>query len=123
MLVGGGGASSGGCQTSATCGGRSAFSDYYLIVLGALLVGYAILGKTVTYIGVPPLYVGEMVFALGIIAFLSTRCIIVSFASLPNLLLAIRRLLQLGRLKGVIGRWPRRTPRALRALGFGRLPP
>ena len=68
---------------------RSAFSDYYLMALGALLVGYAILGKTVAYIGVPPLYVGEMVYALGVIAFLSTRCGIASFASLPNLLLAI----------------------------------
>ena len=78
-------------QTSAQqpAAARSAFSDYYLIVLGALLVGYAILGKTVAYIGVPPLYVGEMVFALGVIAFFSTRCGIASFASLPNLLLAI----------------------------------
>ena len=59
------------------------------MALGALLVGYAILGKTVAYIGVPPLYVGEMVYALGVIAFLSTRCGIASFASLPNLLLAI----------------------------------
>jgi len=67
---------------------RSA-SDYYLVVLAALLVGYAIFGKTVAYIGVPPLYIGEIVFALGIIAFLSSRCVIASFAALPNLMLMI----------------------------------
>ena len=68
---------------------RSTFGDYYLIVLGALLVGYALLGKTVAYIGVPPLYIGEVVFALGVIAFLSSRCAIASLAALPNLLLAL----------------------------------
>ena len=68
---------------------HSAIGDRYLIVLAFLLVGYAILGKTFAYVGVPPLYIGEMVFALGAIAFLSTRCAIASFATLPNLLLAI----------------------------------
>ena len=68
---------------------RSTISDFYLIVLGALLFGYALLGKTVAYIGVPPLYIGEVMFALGVIAFLSSRCVIASFATLPNLLLAL----------------------------------
>ena len=68
---------------------RYAISEFYLIVLGALLVGYALLGKTVAYIGVPPLYIGEVIFALGIIAFLSSRCVIASLAALPNLLLAL----------------------------------
>ena len=64
---------------------RSTLSDYYLVVLGALLIGYALLGKTVAYIGVPPLYIGEVVFAFGVIAFLFSRCAIASFAALPNL--------------------------------------
>ena len=68
---------------------RSTISDSYLVVLGALLFGYALLGKTVAYIGVPPVYIGEVVFALGIIAFLSSRCVIASFATLPKLLLAL----------------------------------
>ena len=54
-----------------------------------MLIGYALLGKTVAYIGVPPLYIGEVVFALGVIAFLSSRCAIASLATLPNLLLAL----------------------------------
>jgi hypothetical protein len=73
-------------QSAAT---HSAIGDRYLIVLAFLLIGYAVLGKTFAYVGVPPLYIGEMVFALGTIAFLSTRCVIASFATLPNLLLAI----------------------------------
>ena len=68
---------------------RPVFGDFYLIVLGVLLVGYAILGKTFAYIGVPPLYIGEMIFALGIIAFLSSRCAVASLAALPNLMLMI----------------------------------
>jgi hypothetical protein len=69
---------------------RSTISDFYLLVLGTLLFGYALLGKTVAYIGLPPLYIGEVVFALGVIAFLSSlRCVIASFATLPNLLLAL----------------------------------
>ena len=68
---------------------RSAIGDYFLIVLAVLLMGYAIFGKTFAYLGVAPLYVGEMVFALGAIAFLHSRCAIASFANLPNLLLTI----------------------------------
>ncbi len=68
---------------------RSVIGDYYLIALAALLIGYAIFGKTFAYVGIPPLYVGEAVFALGIIAFIFSRCAIGSFAALPNLLLAV----------------------------------
>jgi hypothetical protein len=70
--------------------GRSfAIGDYYLIVLALLLGGYAVLGKSFAYIGAGPLYVGEMVFALGAIAFLHSRCIIATLSMLPSLLLAI----------------------------------
>ena len=36
--------------------------------LVALLIGYAFLGRGLAHIGVPPLYVGEMVLGLGVIA-------------------------------------------------------
>ena len=68
---------------------RSTISDSYLVVLGTSLFGYALLGKTFAYIGLPPLYIGEVVFALGVIALLYSRCVIASFATLPNLLLAL----------------------------------
>ena len=74
-----------------TAAGRGTLHDRdsYLIVLGTLLFGYALLGKTFAYIGLPPLYVGEVVFALGVIALLYSRCAVASFATLPNLLLAL----------------------------------
>ena len=68
---------------------RSTLGDYYLIALGALLMGYVLLGKTVAYIGVPPLYIGEVIFAFGVIAFLFSRCAIASLAALPNLMLLL----------------------------------
>ena len=64
-------------------------SDYYLVALGVLLAGYAIVGKAFAYIGVPPVYVGEIVFALGIIAFLNSKCAVAAFATLPSLLLGV----------------------------------
>ena len=64
-------------------------SDYYLMALWALLAGYAIVGKPFAYIGVPPVYVGEIVFALGIVAFLNSKCAVAAFATLPSLLLGV----------------------------------
>jgi hypothetical protein len=40
----------------------------FLLVLGALLMGYAFLGRGFAHLGVPPLYLGEMVLALGLVA-------------------------------------------------------
>ena len=38
----------------------------WLALLGLLLVGYALFGKAWAYLGVPPLYIGEIVLLLGI---------------------------------------------------------
>ena len=40
----------------------------FLLVLGALLMGYAFLGRGFAHLGVPPVYLGEMVLALGLVA-------------------------------------------------------
>jgi hypothetical protein len=40
----------------------------FLLVLGALLTGYAFLGRGFAHLGVPPLYLGEIVLALGLLA-------------------------------------------------------
>lgn len=40
--------------------------DRYLRVLGVLLLGYAIGGRGFAYLGIPPLFVGEMVLAAGL---------------------------------------------------------
>lgn len=43
----------------------------FLGALTALLLGYAFLGRGFAYLGMPPLFVGEMVFALGLLAVLA----------------------------------------------------
>jgi len=41
---------------------------FFLLTLGALLVGYAFLGRGFAHLGVPPLYLGEFVLGLGLAA-------------------------------------------------------
>ena len=40
----------------------------FLLVLGALLAGYAFLGRGFAHLGVPPVYLGEVVLGLGLVA-------------------------------------------------------
>ena len=47
--------------------------DRYLAVLGWVLVGYAVMGRGFAYLGVPPLFVGEAVLAVGVAVVLATR--------------------------------------------------
>ena len=54
----------------------TSIGDSFMLALAVLLAGYAIAGKTFAYLGVAPLYVGELAFGLGIVAFLQSRCAI-----------------------------------------------
>ena len=58
-------------RPTAAVAGRG--GDRYLAVLGAVLVGYAVMGRGFAYLGVPPLYVGEAVLGLGLVALLTLR--------------------------------------------------
>jgi hypothetical protein len=49
--------------------GRRSISLFHAASAG-LLIGYAFLGRGLAHVGVPPLYLGEIVLALGLIAFL-----------------------------------------------------
>jgi hypothetical protein len=62
--------------------------DRYLMLLAAVLAGYAFMGKGFAYLGIPPLFMGEIAFLTGIIIFLQTRCFIAVLATVPSLLLA-----------------------------------
>lgn len=46
----------------------------YLAVVGVLLLGYAILDRGFAYLGVPPVFVSEIVLALGIFVVLTGAC-------------------------------------------------
>jgi hypothetical protein len=63
--------------------------DRYLVLLGSVLLGYALIGKGFAYLGFPPFYVGEIAVLAGIIVFLWTGCFIAALATLPSLLLAV----------------------------------
>jgi hypothetical protein len=64
-------------------------SDHYLVLLGGALLGYAVLGKYFAYLGIPPLFVGEIVLLTGFAVALRTGCLVAALAALPSLLLAI----------------------------------
>jgi hypothetical protein len=63
--------------------------DRYLVLLGGVLVGYAMIGKGFAYLGFPPIYVGEIVGLAGVVIFLWTGCFIAALTTLPSLLLAV----------------------------------
>jgi hypothetical protein len=66
----------------------TSLGDRYLLLLLGVLLGYAFIGKGFAYLGLPPVYVGEMVLLAGFIIFLRTSCLIAALATWPSLLLA-----------------------------------
>jgi hypothetical protein len=66
----------------------TSWGDHYLLLLSGVLLGYAILGKGFAYFGLPPIFIGEIVFSVGIVILLRTGCLVAVLASMPSLLLA-----------------------------------
>jgi O-Antigen ligase len=66
--------------------GRS--GDAYLALLSGVLLGYAMVGKGFAYLGIAPVYIGEIAFLTGIAIFWRTRCFAGVLTTLPALLLA-----------------------------------
>jgi hypothetical protein len=52
---------------SLVVGGASRIRRSYLIALGVILAGYAVFGRPFSYIGFPPLFVGEIAFVVGLL--------------------------------------------------------
>jgi O-Antigen ligase len=65
------------------------WNDRYLLLLSGVLFGYALLGKGFAYIGLPPLFIGEITLLAGIAVLLGTKCFVASLTALPSLLLAL----------------------------------
>jgi hypothetical protein len=61
--------------------------DIYLRALAGLLLGYAVLGKGFAYFGLPPLFVGELLFMGGIVMLFRSGCLIATLTTFPNLVL------------------------------------
>jgi len=64
-------------------------SETYLMLLAGVLLGYAIFGRGFAYLGVPPLYIGELALLLGLIVLLRSGCLFASLATWPAVLLAV----------------------------------
>lgn len=62
--------------------------DRYLALLALALLGYALMGKGFAYIGIRPLYVGEIAFLAGLAVFVRSGAMVASLASLPSIVLA-----------------------------------
>jgi Right handed beta helix region/O-Antigen ligase len=64
-------------------------ANVFLCVLGLALVGYATLGKSFAYLGLPPLHVGEFVLLAGLAALIGSRAPLAMLVVLPCQLLAV----------------------------------
>lgn len=60
-------------------------NDRYVVFLACLLTGYALTGKSFAYLGVPPLFIGEIVLILGCLALARTGCTVSLLTTLPSL--------------------------------------
>ena len=61
--------------------------DRYLALLSVTLLGYALMGKGFAYLGLPPLYIGEIALFIGAAVFLRSGVWLASIATLPGLML------------------------------------
>lgn len=66
---------------------RPDWGDRYLGLLCFVLAGYAIFGKGFAYVGVPPLFIGEITLVLGILALMASRSWIAMLMTVPSLML------------------------------------
>lgn len=64
------------------------WSDLYLVLLSSVLMGYALLGKGFAYLGLPPIFIGEIAFLTGAVIFVRTGCLLAALTTFPSLFLA-----------------------------------
>ncbi|MDP3418339.1 O-antigen ligase [Falsiroseomonas sp.] len=62
-------------------------ADRYFMALAVSLCGYAIFGKGFAYLGLAPLYIGEILLGLGVLVLLFSGCLLGTLTNLTNLLL------------------------------------
>jgi hypothetical protein len=62
--------------------------DAYVHLLCCTLAGYALLGKGFAYLGIPPLFIGEIALGLGLRVLFRSGCSLAILASVPSMLLA-----------------------------------
>lgn len=85
--------------------------DRYLLLLLGVLAGYAMFGKGFAYVGVPPLFIGEVVFLSGFVLVLRMGGVMALFATGPALVLAAMMLWTLFRTLPFIAEYRFDAPR------------
>ena len=65
------------------------FGDRVLLALFVLLFGYAFFGKGFAYIGVPPIFVSEIVLLAGLAALMLSGCWLAVLMTLPSLVMLV----------------------------------
>lgn len=65
--------------------GRRA-TDRYLPLLALGYAGYVVIGKGFAYLGAPPLYMGEILFVLGLLALVASGCVTALLTTGPALI-------------------------------------
>src|SRR5215471_13500448 len=61
--------------------------DAYMRLLCCTLAGYALLGKGFAYLGISPLFIGEIALGLGLCVIFRGGCTLAMLATIPSLLL------------------------------------
>lgn len=67
----------------------TSLGDRYILALALGLLGYAALGKGFAYLGIPPLFIGEILLGFGLLALWNAGTLLNVFTALPNLVLTV----------------------------------
>jgi hypothetical protein len=67
---------------------RARYGDFFLLMLGLTISGYAIIGKPFAYIGVPPIFISEFVLMMGLIALMRTKALAAALSTPAAIFLA-----------------------------------
>ncbi|MGI9506394.1 MAG: O-antigen ligase family protein [Geminicoccaceae bacterium] len=80
-------------------------NDYYLGLLLFGLLGYSLFGRGFAYLGLPPLFIGEFLLVLGLIALLNSGASVATLSSVAGLWLIMLMVWTLARTAPYIGEY------------------
>lgn len=98
---------------------RSVLPAAFLSALAVVLAGYALFGRSFAYLGVPPLFIGEMMLAFAIGATLSSRTLPAVLRSPVIWLILLLAVLGLARTVPYVGRYGIDALRDATIWGYG----
>ena len=93
--------------------------DRYLAALGVVLLGYALFSRAFAYVGVPPLFIGEIMLGLGVVELVRVRARGWAVSEPALWLLGALLALAAARTLPSIGRYALDAPRDAMQVGYG----